>query len=216
MNEVILYGFPVSPYVRSVRIASIEKGVNYRFKEIELEVVNTDDYAKLNPFRKMPVLEQGNFVLYETPAILGYLDEGFNGSALQPSDPRSRAQMRKWMGIAANYLYPVGVSQLFLQRIVLPIMGAETDEAIVESAARSIAPYLDAIERELSGEFLVGNALSLADIMVGAMVDYIDMTKEGRMLINTRPKTSKWIASLRDRESFKTTLADLLVGKVDR
>ncbi len=213
MNELILHGFPVSPYVRSARIALIEKGVGYHFNEIGFDHLATDEYASLNPFRKMPVLQQEQFVLYETPAILGYIDKAFDGASLQPTDPKAGAQMWKWIGIATHYLYPVGVMQLFLQRIMFPIMGNETDETVVVNSATATALHLDVLEHELAGPFLVSNSLSLADIIVGSMVDYIHMTKEGRTLINARPKTAAWLSSLSQRQSFGQTLASLLQGK---
>ncbi|MBW4662126.1 MAG: glutathione S-transferase family protein [Drouetiella hepatica Uher 2000/2452] len=216
MSELILYGFPVSPYVRSARIALIEKGADYHYNEIGLDHLATDEYVRLNPFRKMPVLQQENFVLYETPAILGYIDEAFDGASLQPADPKARAQMRKWIGISSSYLYPVGVMQLFLQRIMFPIMGNEPDETLVEHSANAIAQYLDVIEQELVDTFLIGNALSLADIITGAMIDYVNMTKEGSALIHARPKTAAWLSHLSQRESFKQSLAGLLEGKKQR
>lgn len=213
MSELILYGFPVSPNVRSVRIALIEKGVPYRFNEIGFDYLATDQYARLNPFRKMPVLQQDEFVLYETPAILGYVDEAFDGTALQPADPRARAQMRKWIGIAANYLYPVGVMQLFLHQIMFPIMGNEPDETLIATSAETIAAYLDILEHDLERSFLMGHTLSLADIMTGAMVSYINMTKEGTALIQARPKTAAWLSRLSQRESFQQSLAELFQDK---
>jgi glutathione S-transferase len=213
MNKLILHGFPVSPYVRSARIALAEKGVNYHFNAIGFEQLATDDYARLNPFRKMPVLQQGELVVYETPAILGYVDEAFNGVSLQSTNPVARAQMHKWLGIAANYLYPVGVMQLFLHRIMFPIMGNEPDETVIATALKTIAPYVDVLEQEFTDEFLVGNAISLADIMTGAMVSYINMTKEGGVLIQAYPKTAEWLSRLNQRVSFQQSLADLLQGK---
>lgn len=213
MSELILHGFSVSPYVRAARIALIEKGVDYHFNEIGFDQLATDEYAKLNPFRKMPVLQQEQFTLYETPAVLGYIDEGFDGASLQPADPKMRAQMRKWIGIAASYLYPVGVSQLFVQRIMFPVMGNEPDETVVHTSVNAIAQHLDVIEHELTNSFLVGNELSLADIIVGAMVYYVNLTKEGNALVQSRPKTAAWLSHLSQRESFKQTLAGLLVGK---
>lgn len=213
MSELILHGFSVSPYVRSARIALIEKGVNYHFNDIGFEHLVTDEYAKLNPFRKMPVLQHEQFVLYETPAILGYIDEAFDGPALQPTHPKARAQMQKWIGIAAHYLYPVGVIQLFLQRIMFPIMGNETDETIVENSAHAIAQHLNVLEHELTDEFLIGDTLSLADIITGAMVYYVNMTKEGSALIYARPKTAAWLSRLSQRESVQQSLASLLQSK---
>ncbi|GAB4465752.1 MAG: glutathione S-transferase family protein [Elainellaceae cyanobacterium] len=213
MSELVLHGFPVSPYVRSARIALIEKGVPHHFNEIGFDTLATAEYARLNPFRKMPVLQQDEFVLYETPAILGYVDEAFDGVLLQPADPRARAQMRKWIGIAANYLYPIGVMQLFLHRVMFPIMGNQPDETLIATSAEAIASYLEVLEHELAGPFLIGNALSLADIIVGAMVSYINLAKEGEVLIQAQPKTAAWLSQLSQRDSFQQSLAGLFQSK---
>lgn len=213
MSKLILHGFSVSPFVRSARIALIEKGVAYDFNDIGFDALATDAYAKLNPFRKMPVLEQESFVLYETPAILSYIDEAFDGASLQPADPQARAQVRKWISIATNYLYPVGVTQLFLHRIMFPVMGNEPDETIVDASVKTIAPYLDVLENELTDSFLVGDTLSLADIIAGSMVHYVNMPKEGAALLQARPKTAAWLSQLSQRESFQQSLAGLFQAK---
>jgi glutathione S-transferase len=211
--DLVLHGFPVSPYVRAARIALIEKGLAYQFHEIGFEDLRTEDYARLNPFRKMPVLQQGDFLLYETPAILGYVDEAFAGGALQPDSPAARAQMRKWLGIAAHHLYPVGVMQLFVQRIMTPILGGEPDGAVVAEAAIATGHHLDVLEGELGATpYLAGPELSLADILVGVMVDYVAMSPEGRALVAARPKTAAWLAQVAQRESFRQTLAPLLAA----
>lgn len=209
----ILHGFAVSPYVRAARMALMEKGVDYQFNEVGFDVLKTADYAQLNPFRKMPVLEQGDFVLYETPAILGYVDESFGQAVLQPADAQARARMRQWMSIAAHYLYPVGVMQLFVQRIMAPIMGGKPDESVVAEAATVTGQHLDVLEQTLTTPFLAGEALSLADLLAGAMVHYIAMTREGSALVAARPKTAAWLGRLSQRESFRQTLAALLEGK---
>lgn len=211
--SIVVHGFGVSPNVRSARITLIEKGIDYHFNEIGFDYLATDEYAQINPFRKMPVLQQGDFVLYETPAILGYVDEAFDGFSLQPSVPKARAKMRQWIGIAANYLYPVGVMQLFLQRIMSPIMGGAADEIVVAESAKMTSQHLDVLEQELTTSFLVGDELSLADIITGSMVYYINMTKEGSALVKARPKTTAWLHTLSQRKSFQQTLAGLLEGK---
>ncbi|AFY32175.1 glutathione S-transferase family protein [Calothrix sp. PCC 7507] len=210
MNKVILHGFPVSPFVRSARIALIEKGVDYHFNEITLDYLATDEYAQINPFRKMPAFEQDDFILYETPAILGYVDEAFAGQSLQPNNPKARAQMHKWIAISSNYLYPIGVIQLFVQRIMYPILGVETNESVVAESVSTVAQYLDVLESEIAGAFLLGDTLNLADIIAGAMVYCINMTKEGSELVKIRPKTAAWLENLSHRESFRQTLADII------
>lgn len=89
LNAVILYGFPQSTYVRTARMACEEKGVPYQLESIKLR---SDAPRELHPFGEIPVLQNGNFVLYETPAIARYVDEAFDGPPQQPADPSDRAR----------------------------------------------------------------------------------------------------------------------------
>jgi glutathione S-transferase len=95
-----------------------------------------------------------------------------------------------------------------------PIMGSVTDEAVVAQSAKITSQHLDVLEHELTSSFLVGDVLSLADIITGSMVYYINMTKEGTALVKARPKTAAWLDTLSQRTSFQQTLAGLLERKV--
>jgi len=212
MKDLILYGHPLAPNPRAVRIALIEKGIGFDFPEFSIDYFGSEDYAKLHPFKKMPTLKHGDFILYETPAILGYVDEAFEGISLQPQDHQARAQMRKWLNINSCY-FSQEIMKLFFQRIINQIRGGTADERIVAEAAIVIEKNLNFLEAELNGTYLVGNSLSLADILLGVFVSYLNMTKEGFDLIQTHPKTTEWLANLNQRESFSQTLATVLVGE---
>jgi glutathione S-transferase len=212
MPNPTVHGFPVSPNVRAVRVALIEKGVPHAANEIDFAHLATPAYGALNPFRKMPVLATDAGNIYETPAILRYVDEAFDGPALQPATPAARATMTRWIAIAHNYLYAAGVMQLFLHRVMLPKMGGMTDEAVVENGRAASATHLDVLESELGGGFLAGNEPSLADFYAGCMVDLIARTPEGAALVGARPRVAAWLATLRARPAFAATVPAALAA----
>jgi len=74
MSEVTLYGFPRSVYVQMAGIVLTHHEVAYAFYDFETEM-NTPAHVALHPFERVPILRHGDFTLYETSAIVGYVDE---------------------------------------------------------------------------------------------------------------------------------------------
>src|SRR5262249_2646875 len=92
MSSVTLFGFPRSTYVKIVGLVLTEKGVDYRFHDTETEMYDAV-HLQRHPFRRVPALLHGDFMLYETSAIVAYVDEVLDGPKLTPQDPRQRARM---------------------------------------------------------------------------------------------------------------------------
>ena len=91
MSEVTLFGFPRSVYVQMAGIVLTHKEVPYAFHDLETEM-NTGSHIALHPFERVPILRHGDFTVYETSAIVGYIDDAFDGNNLTPTDPRKRAR----------------------------------------------------------------------------------------------------------------------------
>src|SRR6202048_4956413 len=96
MPEVTLFGFPRSVYVQMAGIVLTHKEVPYAFHDLETEI-NPPSPLALHPFERVPALQHGDFVVYETAAIVGYVDDAFDGPKLTPADPRQRANMSQWI-----------------------------------------------------------------------------------------------------------------------
>ena len=79
-----------------------EKGLAYELVPVRY---GSEEHGALHPFRRMPILEVGETVIFETLAATGYVDEAFDGPSLQPADPAGRAAMRTWMGVCGDYLF---------------------------------------------------------------------------------------------------------------
>ena len=92
-SEVELHGMDFSVYVRIARLALAEKGVPYRLVPLNPFAEDPPDPNKeLHPFGKMPVLRHDGCLIYETQAIVRYIDEGFSGPRLLPSGALDRAR----------------------------------------------------------------------------------------------------------------------------
>src|SRR4051795_9753224 len=105
MSDVTLFGFPRSVYVQTAGIVLTHKEVPYTFHDLETEM-NTESHIALHPFERVPILRHGDFTVYETSAIAGYVDDAFDGNKLTPADPRKRARMNQWISAVNGYYYP--------------------------------------------------------------------------------------------------------------
>ena len=104
MPDPIIYGFPRSTFVNIVRLVLTHKEVPYTFHDLESEMGKPSHLA-LHPFSRVPILRHGDFTLYETSAIVAYVDETFPRLPLQPRDIPGRARMDQWISMVNSYYY---------------------------------------------------------------------------------------------------------------
>lgn len=104
MTEFTLHGIPGSPYVRAVALTLEEKGADWTFAAIPMGAHRSPDYVAIHPFQKIPTLDHGDFRLYETHAILRYLDRVCPGRSLIPDDPRQAARVDQIISLTNDYV----------------------------------------------------------------------------------------------------------------
>ncbi|MCX7305664.1 MAG: glutathione S-transferase family protein [Hyphomicrobiales bacterium] len=192
--SVELHGYRYSVYLRIVAMALVEKDIAWTHVEVDpFEQPIPDSYLALNPFGRVPTLVHDGFVLYETTAITRYIDEAFAGRSLQPAEPRELARMNQIIAVADSYGYWPMVRQVFVQRVFGPAGGGMANEAMIAEGVEKSAKVLAALDGLAAGGlFLVGNALSLADLHLGAMIAYFTMAQEGHTALSRHQKLSKW------------------------
>jgi glutathione S-transferase len=213
MAEFVVYGVPGSPYVRSALLGLHEKQAPYRLEALTegIQATRTEEHMQRHPFGRVPVLDHGDFRLYETQAILRYVDAMASGPALQPRDARAAARMNQIVGIVDWYVFPyisVGITaeRLMAQRF----WNRGPDEANVAKAL----PWARVCVRELerlkgSAEFLAGDALSIADLMVAPQLLFFRETPEGKQLLGGTA-IDEWLTRMRGRPSLQATEVERL------
>lgn len=196
MSAVRLYGFPRSTYVIIARLVLTHKGVAHDFHDLESDMGSAKHLA-LHPFDRVPILEHGDFRVYETSAIIAYIDDMFEGHTLTPSDPQRRALMNQWISNLNAYYYPYLVYHLGHERLVFPALGIESDEKVVAAALPRIRLALDVLEQELQHgrDFLVGD-LSLADFMLLPSIGSLARSPEGTDMLMSHPRIGAWRARM--------------------
>lgn len=213
MAECKLAASKMSSYGLAARVVLEEKGVTYQRIVVDpAEQSSSKHLAEVHPFGKVPALYHHGFHLYETAAIARYVDEAFDGPALQPKDVKARATMQKWINITGQYVYPAVIGDLVMQRLAPNIgaFGGVTDEDVVTASLPVISHQLDLIGQALGDRagYLAGG-FSLADIMVATMVQYIRLTPESTELLGSRPVVSEWVQRVTSRPSYQAAAYDL-------
>ena len=205
MTEVIVHGVPGSPYVRSALLGLQEKGAPHRLAAMGMGDGKSPQHLARHPFGRIPVIDHGDFQLYETQAILRYVDAVFPGTPLMPADPRAAARANQICGIVDWYLFPQVSATIGFQRVILPLMGGKTDEAIVAAAVPNAERCFAVLDRMVASQpFMAGDQLSIADLMVAPHLDFLAVTPEGARLLAGAGLMS-WLERMRMRPSMEAT-----------
>jgi glutathione S-transferase len=194
-----LYTFPPSTNSRKVRIALLEKGLEFQRVNVDLtkREQKNPEYLKIHPFGQVPALDDEGFVLYDSTVINEYLEDEYPYPPLMPSDSEGRARARLMEDFRDNHF------NLYFVHIMQETRKPESDRDLqrIESAKAEIILGFDRIESELQGkEYLVGT-FSLADVAFMSNLELLD-----RFNIAVDPvkykNTVAWIARLKARPSF--------------
>lgn len=208
MSTPTLFGAAYSVYTRTARLTLAEKGVEYRFDEVDVFASGGPPAAHLerHPFGKIPAFEHDGLHLYETAAICRYVDEAFDGPALQPATPAGRAAMAQAIGICDSYLYRAGVWDIYVERVRVPARGGASDEAKIARAVLVVRKCLGELAR-LSDDrpFIAGPDLSLADLHAYPMLTLLRLAPEGRDLLMGVPAIEAWWQRMGARDSAVKT-----------
>jgi len=200
MPELILHGAPRSNYVRTARIALAEKGVEYTH---DPALPQTPEQLERHPWGKLPALTHGDVRYYETLAVTRYIDEAFDGPALQPADPAGRALMDQWISVYNAYVDPPVLRKIVIQRLLRDPSDEEMIAAGIPDAEKAIA-VLDAGLAD--SPYLAGGDATLADFFHMPALDYLSMTPEGEKILATAGNVTTWLARMRERDAVKEVL----------
>ena len=168
-QPIKIIGSFVSPYVRKVLACLNLKAVAYEVDPIT-PFFGNDEFERLSPLRRIPVLIDGDYSLSDSSAICAYLDEAYPGHALLPSDPKDRGRARWLEEYADTRLGELFIWSLFYQKVVRPMVwGEPTDDArVAKSLNEDIPAALDYLERELPAEGFLFGEIGVADISVAS------------------------------------------------
>jgi glutathione S-transferase len=198
---MILYGAPVSPFVRKVLAFAAEKGVALELVPVGLGDQNPD-FLACSPFRKMPGFSDGDFRISDSTAIVTYIDAKHPEVALIPAEPENRARAI-WFDEFADTMLTSAAGPIFFNRIVSPkFVGKPGDEAAAAKGEADMTPLCDYLESIIGPSgYLVADVITLADISVAS--PFVNAAHAGYVPDGTKyPKLTRYLAALHARPSF--------------
>ena len=204
MIKPILYGADYSVYVRIARLTLAEKGVGYELVPLDIFAAEGIPawYLEHHPFGRIPAFEHDGFRLFETSAIAGYVDEAFDGPALQPKDPRGRARMNQIIGMLDAYAYRSMVWDVAVERLEKEA----PDEALIAKGLSQASKALQTLSSlKAPGPWLLGDQLTLADLHAAPIIGYFVKVSEGQRLLAEFPEIQNWWTRIAARASFVVT-----------
>lgn len=194
-----LYATPTSPYARKARVLILEK-------ELPVESVNADPWPEesvvpsKNPLGKVPVLELApDSFLFESQLVVHYLDQ-VDGESLEPKNPAGYWQSQWWQALGN------GIIDAVIQRV---LEGRRPEDkrwdGKLEREAARVARAIGVAENAYrGGKFLVGDGFSLADLVLGVALQYVDFRYPHNWRAGA-PNIARWHEGVAARPSFQET-----------
>ncbi|WP_373353056.1 glutathione S-transferase family protein [Pseudoroseicyclus sp. CXY001] len=192
-GDPVVYGAPSSVYVQAVRIGLSLKGVAHRLHEVDAFArPQAEWFREISPFGKMPAFRHGTVTLYESRAILAYVDAAFAGPPLVPEDALGAARVHLVAALMDAQAYPHWVWGLY--------MGRDGRKPAGEMARhRAAALTLRDALNDSAGPFLAETAApSLADCLAAPMANCLAALPEGAEILAPGTPLGRWWQIIRE------------------
>jgi glutathione S-transferase len=200
-----LYHNPLSPNVRRVRLTAAVLGLELEEKKLDFAKGEhkNPEYLALNANGAVPTLVDGDFVLTESRAIMQYLASKKPESGLLPRDEAARADVTRWQFWDAAHFSPQ-MGTLGYEKLIKGMMGlGEPDSAKVNDALSNFRRFGAVLDKRLNGkQYIVGNALTLADLTVASSLMYAKQTETP---LGEFPHVQSWFSRISDLDGWKKT-----------
>jgi glutathione S-transferase len=214
MSRMIVHGVPGSPYVRAALLTLEEKRAPYELAAMQLGTLKQEPHLSRHPFGRIPAFEHDGWMLYETQAIMRYVDAVVPGPSLQPEEPRAAARMNQLMGITDWYVMRQVSMPITRNRVVAPRVNRPVDEEEVMQAIPNARICITEIGRLLGrNPWMAGETISLADLLLAPHLSMFAQAPEGAQILQGHENLKRWLARIEARPSMKATTWDQLLER---
>ncbi len=201
-----LYQLPFSPNCQKVVALAHEVGLPLEFVSLDVFKgdARTPSMLAKNPNGKLPILEDGDFILWESRAMLPYIAAAAGRSDLAPTSPRERAEVDRWTSWGTAHFGPA-IRKVAFERVVKKLAGrGDPDEAIVKVGTEEFATTARVLEESLGRKEYLCGGLTIADF---DLAPYAALTASCGLDFGAYPKANAWLGRMTARDSMKKTLA---------
>jgi glutathione S-transferase len=200
----------VFPSARALAVTALR---NHLQIDCEIEAVDlgrgdqrTPEYATLNPNRKMPMLEDDGFVLWESNAILFYLANKKPQSGLWPSNVKRQADVLRWLAWESAHWDAESCGMVAFEKASKAVLGlGPPDPAFIARGEQNFARFASVLDKSLKGRaWLTGDALTIADFSVGGLVPSAERLQLPVMRFS---EIARWYKTLAALPAWRSALA---------
>ncbi|CAA2999589.1 glutathione S-transferase F9-like [Olea europaea subsp. europaea] len=195
---------------KRVIVCLIEKGVD--FEVVSIDVFKGEnkipDYLQLQPFGHVPVIQDGDYTLFESRAIMRYYAEKYRsqGTELLGKTVEEKGQVEQWLEVEAHEFSPP-VHDLVIHIMFSSKLGITADQKLIQESEEKLHKVLDIYEERLSkSKYLAGDFFSLADLSHLPFLQYLMDPLGKERMIRDRKHLSAWWDDISNRPSWKKVL----------
>lgn len=201
-----LYYHPASPNGRRAIVTLRQLGL--AAEEIVVNIqrgdLATPEYTKLNPNQKIPTLVDGDFVLWESNAIMHYLASKKPEAGLVPLDERGRADVLRWQSWNLAHFAPAVGTFNWENLLKQMFTGGEPDAAKLLQAEKDLARFGAVLENQLDGRrYVCGDKLTVADLSLACSLMY---RVPARVPLEPFPRIRSWMETIEALDAWRSTL----------
>ena len=208
---ITIHGVPLSVHTRKAIVTAILKDIDYKF-EVVIPVIPDNpppNWRALSPTGLIPAMQDGDFTLADSTAICLYMEKKQPAPAVLPGEGKAYGRALWFDAYAGGTIFRHVVHPLFHQTIVAPnIRKVPSDRAVIDQVLNAVQPEIFGyLESEIDGKFLIGNAMTLADIAIAS--NFIIYQYIGYKIDAARyPKLAKYVRGVADNAAFREALDD--------
>jgi len=204
-----LYNSNYSPNCLRVRAVALELGIDLDTVEVNILPGSdkNDEFLALNTGAKVPVLVDGDFVLFESRAINSYLAALRPDHGLYPENAKARAIVDQWSYWQTVHLGPAMQKVAFERFVKVKFNMGEPNEEVVASELKNVHQFLDVLQKNIAGNDWVAGNLSVADFAVASTFTF---RQQAGISLDSTPDVAEWIERLEARESWQAAVKPLL------
>ncbi len=194
MSAITLYEHPLSGNCYKVRLLLALLGLDYQSEQVDIlkGASQTAEFKQMNPRGQIPVLRDGEALIWDSMAILVYLARRYGGDAWRPSDALGEAQVMQWLALSENeLLYGLARAR------AVKVLGRPFDLAQCQAEGHAGLGVLEGRLQE--SEWLIGERPTIADI---ACYPYVRLAPMGEVSLEGYPAVRSWMARLEALPAF--------------
>jgi glutathione S-transferase len=211
MATLEIIGAPQSNFVRTTRIACMEKGVPYTLTAAR---PHTPEIDAVHPLGKIPGMRHGDISLCESSAICAYIDRTFDGPPLMPRDAIGAARTEQWISLHNTAIDPLVVRQYLAAYFFSGLPDGAPDRAKIDAALPKMREIFAWLNRELGTRaYLAGDSWTVADAFLLPTMHYMRLMPESGEMLKASPNVAAWFDRVAARPSGKETEPPPMPGR---